>query len=213
MKLSRRGKSARRGRHTKRAGKHLRYRGKKVRGSKRYRGHKRTYKRGRRLQRGGMTDQEKRSEIQRIRSEITTERLLGTQSKVQGSRTAFPSLIDANYKGDYMLAYKKDKFPYSVGPSETKKFSIYIKDKNMYLHRCKADANGDYDCNNGFEIILKVDLPHSPTLPTLPFDAITVHNPRSNERLSQVNYIFPNEEQNQNSLVLLQEIQSDTSFK
>ena len=55
MKLSRRGKSARRGRHTKRAGKHLRYRGKKVRGSKRYhRGHKRTHKRGRRLQRGGL---------------------------------------------------------------------------------------------------------------------------------------------------------------
>lgn len=54
MKLSRRGKSARRGRHTKRAGKKLRYRGKKVRGSKRYhRGHKRTHKRGRRLQRGG----------------------------------------------------------------------------------------------------------------------------------------------------------------
>jgi hypothetical protein len=54
MKLSRRGKSARRGRHTKRAGKKLRYRGKKVRGSKRYHlGHKRTHKRGRRLQRGG----------------------------------------------------------------------------------------------------------------------------------------------------------------
>ena len=55
MKLSRRGKSARRGRHTKRAGKHLRYRGKKVRASKRYhRAHKRTYKRGRRVHRGGV---------------------------------------------------------------------------------------------------------------------------------------------------------------
>jgi hypothetical protein len=55
MKLSRRGKSARRGRHTKRARKNLRYKGKKVRGSKRYhRGHKRTHKRGRRLQRGGV---------------------------------------------------------------------------------------------------------------------------------------------------------------
>lgn len=55
MKLSRRGKSARRGKHTKRAGKHLRYKGKKVRASKRYhRGHKRTYKRGRRFQRGGV---------------------------------------------------------------------------------------------------------------------------------------------------------------
>ena len=54
MKLSRRGKSARRGRHTKRTGKKLRYKGKKVSGSKRYnRGHKRTYKRGRRFQRGG----------------------------------------------------------------------------------------------------------------------------------------------------------------
>ena len=37
MKLSRRGKSVRRRRHTKRTGKHLRYRGKKVRASKRYR--------------------------------------------------------------------------------------------------------------------------------------------------------------------------------
>ena len=55
MKLSRRGKSARRGRHTKRAGKHLRYKGKKVRASKRYhRAHKRTYRRGRKLQRGGV---------------------------------------------------------------------------------------------------------------------------------------------------------------
>jgi hypothetical protein len=55
MKLSRRGKSARRGRHTKRAGKHLRYKGKKVRASKRYhRAHKRTYKRGRRFHRGGV---------------------------------------------------------------------------------------------------------------------------------------------------------------
>jgi hypothetical protein len=54
MKLSRRGKSARRGRHTKRTGKHLRYKGKKVRASKRYhRGHKRTHKRGRRLHMGG----------------------------------------------------------------------------------------------------------------------------------------------------------------
>ena len=53
MKLSRRGKSARRGRHTKRAGKHLRYRGKKVHASKRYhRGHKRTHKRGRRFHMG-----------------------------------------------------------------------------------------------------------------------------------------------------------------
>ena len=58
MKLSRRGKSARRGRHTKRAGKHLRYRGKKVRASKRYhRAHKRTYKRGRRVHRGGVLPQ------------------------------------------------------------------------------------------------------------------------------------------------------------
>ncbi len=62
MKLSRRGKSARRGRHTKRTGKHLRYKGKKVRASKRYhRGHKRTHKRGRRLhmgriKRGGADD-------------------------------------------------------------------------------------------------------------------------------------------------------------
>ena len=54
MKLSRRGKSARRGRHTKRARKNLRYKGKKVHGSIRYhRGHKRTYKRGKRLQMGG----------------------------------------------------------------------------------------------------------------------------------------------------------------
>lgn len=53
MKLSRRRKSARRGRHTKRTGKHLRYKVKKVHGSKRYhRGHKRTHKRGRRLQGG-----------------------------------------------------------------------------------------------------------------------------------------------------------------
>ena len=36
MKLSRRGKSARQGRHTKRARKNLRYKGKKVHGSKRY---------------------------------------------------------------------------------------------------------------------------------------------------------------------------------
>ena len=58
MKLSRRGKSARRGRHTKRAGKLLRYRGKKVRASKRYhRAHKRTYKRGRRVHRGGVLPQ------------------------------------------------------------------------------------------------------------------------------------------------------------
>ena len=57
MKLSRRGKSARRRRHTKRTGKHLRCRGKKVSGSKRYhRGHKRTYKRGKRFQRGGEDD-------------------------------------------------------------------------------------------------------------------------------------------------------------
>jgi len=58
MKLSIRGKSVRRGRHTKRAGKNLRYKGKKVRGSKRYNrgrggGRVRTYKRGRRFQRGG----------------------------------------------------------------------------------------------------------------------------------------------------------------
>ena len=58
MKLSRRGKSVRRRRHTKRAGKHLRYKGKKVRALKRYsrgrgRGRVRTYKRGKRLQRGG----------------------------------------------------------------------------------------------------------------------------------------------------------------
>jgi hypothetical protein len=54
MKLSRRGKSVRRGRHTKRAGKNLRYKGKKVRGSKRHhRAHKRTYKRGKRFHRGG----------------------------------------------------------------------------------------------------------------------------------------------------------------
>ena len=58
MKLSRRGKSARRGRHTKRAGKHLRFKGKKVRASKRYhRAHKRTYKRGRRVHRGGVLPQ------------------------------------------------------------------------------------------------------------------------------------------------------------
>ena len=54
MKLSRRGKQARRGRHTKRAGKHLRYKSKKFSGSKRYhRGNKRTYKRGKRFHRGG----------------------------------------------------------------------------------------------------------------------------------------------------------------
>ena len=64
MKLSRRGKSARRGRHTKRAGKHLRYRGKKVRASKRYhRAHKRTYKRGRRVHRGGVLPQGEPSEF------------------------------------------------------------------------------------------------------------------------------------------------------
>lgn len=44
MKLSRRGKSVRRRRHTKRTGKHLRYKGKKVRGSKRY--HRRIGDRG-----------------------------------------------------------------------------------------------------------------------------------------------------------------------
>jgi hypothetical protein len=56
MKISRRGKLARRGKHTKRAGKHLGYKSKskKFRGSKRYhRGNKRTYKRGRRLHVGG----------------------------------------------------------------------------------------------------------------------------------------------------------------
>jgi hypothetical protein len=56
MKLSRRGKLARRGKHTKRAGKHLRYKtkSKKFRASKRYhRGNKRTYKRGKRFHRGG----------------------------------------------------------------------------------------------------------------------------------------------------------------
>ena len=63
MKLSRRGKSARRGRHTKRTGKHLRYKGKKVRASKRYhriksgRGHtKKTHRKtyGGRVKRGGV---------------------------------------------------------------------------------------------------------------------------------------------------------------
>jgi len=63
MKLSRRGKSARRGRHTKRARKNLRYKGKKVRGSKRYhriksgRGHtKKTHRKtyGGRVKRGGV---------------------------------------------------------------------------------------------------------------------------------------------------------------
>ena len=56
MKISRRGKLARRGKHTKRAGKHLRYKikSKQFRASKRYhRGNKRTYKRGRRLHGGG----------------------------------------------------------------------------------------------------------------------------------------------------------------
>jgi hypothetical protein len=56
MKLSRRGKLARRGKHTKRAGKYLRYKSKskKIRASKRYhRGNKRTYKRGKRFHRGG----------------------------------------------------------------------------------------------------------------------------------------------------------------
>jgi len=54
MKISRRGKQARRGRHTKRTGKHLRYKSKKFRASKRYhRGNKRTYKRGKRFHRGG----------------------------------------------------------------------------------------------------------------------------------------------------------------
>ena len=56
MKISRRGKLARRGKHTKRAGKHLRYKtkSKKFSGSKRYhRGNKRTHKRGKRFHRGG----------------------------------------------------------------------------------------------------------------------------------------------------------------
>jgi hypothetical protein len=63
MKLSRRGKSVRRRRHTKRVGKHLRYKGKKVRASKRYhrgiggRGHtKKTHRKtyGGRVKRGGV---------------------------------------------------------------------------------------------------------------------------------------------------------------
>ena len=66
MKLSRRGKSARQGRHTKRARKNLRYKGKKVHGSKRYhrgigdRGHtKKTHRkiyRGR-VKKGGVDEE------------------------------------------------------------------------------------------------------------------------------------------------------------
>ena len=86
MKLSRRGKSARRGRHTKRAGKHLRYRGKKVRGSKRYHlGHKRTHKRGRRLQRGGGESIEKRLRALNFSPEYNLVGIFTLQIKYQGS--------------------------------------------------------------------------------------------------------------------------------
>ena len=205
MKLSRRGKSARRGRHTKRAGKHLRYKGKKVRGSKRYhRGHKRTHKRGRRLQRGGvLTADQKAAALKIIQDDIRRDG--------QTKNTNICSLLTSGdrYLGKYMLAYKKNVFPFSIGSSKTSTFSIYQNTNYTYLHRCPDVAEGNETCQGAFEIILMVP---NVKIQNLPFTAKQI-NINGNPTSPTIEYTFPEEPQNKDSLVLLQEIQSDTSFK
>ena len=216
MKLSRRGKSARRGRHTKRAGKHLRYRGKKVRGSKRYHrgrggGRVRTHKRGKRLQRGGLAEEEKAKELVRIKQEISHENLKGAYNQYVDKYFR----IDAvDYRGNYTLSFNS---PESTN-TESMKFALYQSVQYMYLCRSKRVTDGK-DPLNPFDIILRVTLL---ALRSLPFVATTVNtmnpsdpkNPSDHLKFRSIPdaYTFPDIDQNRDSLDLLQKIQSDIPF-
>lgn len=131
MKLSRRGKSARRGRHTKRAGKHLRYRGKKVSGSKRYhREHKRTHKRGRRFHRGGdLTVQDAQAAADQ--AGMTPEKLCSKIKQVMGNWVEVNTSTMRGLNGfranipDVYLKCKKT-FRNTIG-----KFSVNLKVTNL----------------------------------------------------------------------------------
>ena len=110
MKLSRRGKSSRRVRHTKRTGKKLRYKSKKFRASKRYhRGHKRTYKRGKRLQRGG----------DKCDTIVKVESWMRDNINVNESMNSnYAHIVKVNLK------YQKDKFFSTVENSD---FGVVLK--------------------------------------------------------------------------------------
>ena len=132
MKLSRRGKSARRGRHTKRAGKHLRYRGKKVRASKRYhRAHKRTYKRGKRLQRGGVLTEDEVVDAE-AQAGMTPEELC---SKIKQEMEGW---FEVNTSDNHGLNGFRAHIPtvylrYRKIPFNTGKFSVNLKVTNLQV--------------------------------------------------------------------------------
>ena len=145
MKLSRRGKSARRGRHTKRAGKHLRYKGKKVRGSKRYhRGHKRTHKRGRRLhmgriKRGGAGDDDGIPVARKpvLEAEITEdERKLALSAALSAADEQYESLEQLNIVNDskpvgkFLERFAKI-FGWSDSPDKTKMLIFMPEQKKL----------------------------------------------------------------------------------
>jgi Skp family chaperone for outer membrane proteins len=96
MKISRRGKLARRGKHTKRAGKHLRYKtkSKKFRASKRYhrgrgRVRVRTHKRGKRFHNGGaVTFQDIIAAQDPSNSSITNYTVQGTIDTIKYKKTS-----------------------------------------------------------------------------------------------------------------------------
>jgi hypothetical protein len=179
MKLSRRGKSARRGRHTKHAGKHLRYKGKKVRGSKRYhRGHKRTHKRGRRLQRGGELKPYQKAKVEEIRKKIRKGDYIRPFNFIDGTQS------------DYMGDYELNGTIYSIFISSVYKKRIYLCKKGSILKATitdlknilpftasQIDENGitifgskteDFDKNdkNTESVILLQEIINNPNIPS-----------------------------------------------
>jgi len=142
MKLSMRGKSVRRRRHTKRTGKNLRYKGKKVRASKRYhrgigdRGHtKKTHRkiyRGR-VKKGGVDEEHW--------EKLKWTDVVGEPSKKQATGR---------------LVYKKDS-TFSL-TSESKYFLVtlettqsdLIKTTNLYFMKFKVTMERYKDGNNGY---------------------------------------------------------------
>jgi hypothetical protein len=180
MKLSRRGKSARRGRHTKRAGKHLRYKGKKVRGSKRYhRGHKRTHKRGRRLQRGGelkLTPYQK-AKVEEIRKKIRKGDYIRPFNFIDGTQS--------DYMGDYEL--NGEIYSMFISSEYTKR--IYLCKKGIILKATITD--------------LKNILPF--TASEIDQDGITIFD-SDTEGLKTKVKVFDKNDKNTESVILLQEI-------
>jgi len=156
MKLSRRGKSARRGRHTKRAGKHLRYKGKKVRGSKRHhRGHKRTYKRGKRLQRGGVRGV--------MDSVVIDETDLNLLYKKKGSLLPIPNdfkiIIDYFSPNNISIRLWRKKDNRYIGQIMKQETEIidFLKGSNNFTFTAEDDSVYDFNYSKNSNALKYID--------------------------------------------------------